>query len=165
MTKLIKNLLRNFGGRKNLATVSSLNSENIDDSRSKNDDAVSEVWLYPESEELSKQSVLKARRIDQAVFRIGRRISGTVIYPQGDPPELLITEREPFTLSKLHCALKQDGKKLILQDLGSRSGTLLGKKRLNKPSREPSSVVVPKGSHSLILGHARGPFRFRLEVR
>jgi hypothetical protein len=125
----------------------------------------SEVWLYPDSEELHKQTLLKARKIEQPVFQIGRRISDAVHYPHDDPPDLLIVENPPFTLSRLQCEIEITKDKVILRDLGSRAGTILGNKRLRKNSRKPTSVVVPKGAHSLILGLHDGPFRFRLEVR
>lgn len=165
MPNVIGSLFRNLFGRKDLASDAALASGGKDDSDQNEGDAVTEVWLYPDSEELDKQTLLKARRIDQSVFRIGRRVSGAVHYPHDDPPELLIVEQAPFTLSKLHCQIEQDGKKVILRDLGSRSGTILDNKRLRKDSRKPSSVVVPKGSHSLILGYPDGLFRLRLEVR
>lgn len=129
------------------------------------DDAVSEVWLYPDSEWLHKQTLLKARKIEQPVFQIGRRLSDAVHYPHDDPPDLLIVENPPYTISRLQCEIVIEADKVILRDLGSRIGTVLGDKRLRKGSRKPSSVVVPKGSHTLVLGYPKGPFRFRLEVR
>lgn len=127
--------------------------------------SISEVWLYPDSEELHKQTLLQARRIDQRVFQIGRRVSDAVHYPHDDPPDLLIVENPPYTLSRLQCEIEIDTDRVILRDLGSCAGTVLDNKRLWKSSRKPSSVVVPKGSHALILGLSDGPFRFRLEVR
>jgi hypothetical protein len=126
---------------------------------------VSEVWIYPDSEELHKQTLLQARKIDQPVFQIGRRVSDAVHYPHDDPPDLMIVENPPFTISRLQCEIEIERDKVILRDLGSRAGTILGNKRLRKKTRQPSSMVVPKGSHSLVLGLRDGPFRFRLEVR
>lgn len=128
------------------------------------DSIVSEVWLYPDSDELSKQTALKARKIDQPVFQIGRRVSDSINYGYKNPPDMLIFEKAPFTLSKLHCQIELDGDKVVLRDLGSRLGTRLGKKRLRSNFRESSALVVPKGTHSLILGPREGPFRFRLVV-
>ncbi|HKK19646.1 MAG TPA: FHA domain-containing protein [Opitutales bacterium] len=124
-----------------------------------------EVWLYPDSEELHKQTLLKARRIEQPVFRIGRRISDAVHYPDDNPPDMLIVENAPFTLSRMQCQIEIKGHKVIVRDLGSRVGTMLGRKRLQSSSRKPSSAVVSKGEHSLVLGYPDGPFRFRLVVR
>ena len=67
---------------------------------------VSEVRLFPDSEELGRQSVLKARKIEQSVFRIGRRLSDSLSFPDNDPPEMLIFEKSPFTVSKLHCQIE-----------------------------------------------------------
>ena len=125
---------------------------------------ISEVWLYPDSEQLSQQSSLAARRIDQPVFRIGRRASDSVAYPDSNPPDLLIYEEAPYTLSRLQCQIEIDRGKVVLRDMGSRLGTRLGQKRLRSNFRESSSLVVPKGSHSLVLGTRDGPFRFRLVV-
>lgn len=128
------------------------------------DSSISEVWLYPDSEELSKQTLLAARKIDQPVFRIGRRVSDAVHYPDKNPPELLLYEDAPFTLSRLQCQIEIERDKVILRDMGSRVGTRLGEKRLRSNFRESSSIIVPKGEHSLILGNRDGPFRFRLVV-
>ena len=132
-------------------------------SRSANS-GISEVWLYPDSEELSKQTALEARKIDQPVFRIGRRVSDSIAYPDHKPPDLLMFENSPFTLSRLQCQIEIERDKVVLRDMGSRLGTRLGDKRLRSNFRESSSLVVPKGSHSLILGDRDGPFRFRLVV-
>lgn len=128
------------------------------------DSGISEVWLYPDSEELSQQTAIEARKIKKPVFRIGRRVSDSVAYPDNDPPDLLIFENSPFTLSRLQCQIEIERDKVILRDMGSRLGTRLGEKRLRSNFRESSSLVVPKGSHSLILGNRDGPFRFRLVV-
>lgn len=127
-------------------------------------DAESVVWIYPDSEELIKQTALEARKIEQPVFRIGRRVSDSVHYPDNSPPDLLIFESAPFTLSRLQCQIEIEGSKVILRDMGSRLGTRLGGKRLWSNFRESSSLEVPKGEHTLILGHRDGPFRFRLVV-
>lgn len=126
--------------------------------------AISEVWLYPDSEELSKQTALEARKIEQPIFRIGRRVSDAVHYPENNPPDLLIFENSPFTLSRLQCQIEIEQDKVILRDMGSRLGTRLGGKRLRSNFRESSSLIVPKGEHTLILGNRDGPFRFRLMV-
>lgn len=131
---------------------------------SSTDTGISEVWLYPDSEELNKQTLLAARKIDQPVFRIGRRISDAVHYPDKNPPDLLLYEDSPFTLSRLQCQIEVERDKVILRDLGSRVGTRLGEKRLRSNFRESSSIVVPKGEHSLILGNRDGPYCFRLVV-
>lgn len=126
---------------------------------------ISEVWLHPDSEELSKQTLLASRKIDQPIFRIGRRLSDAIHYPDKNPPDLLLYEDAPFTLSRVQCQIEIERKKVILRDMGSRVGTRLGEKRLRSNFRESSSIVVPKGEHSLILGNRDGPFRFRLVVR
>lgn len=127
-------------------------------------DTVSEVWIYPDSEELIKQTALEARKIDQPIFRIGRRVSDSVHYPDNSAPDLLIFENAPFTLSRLQCQIEIESSKVILRDMGSRLGTRLGEKRLRSNFRESSSLIVPKGEHTLILGRRDGPFRFRLVV-
>ena len=123
-----------------------------------------EVWLRPDTEELKKQTLMQARKIDQPVFLIGRRSSETIAYPHENPPDLLIFENSPYTLSKLQCQIEISEDQVILRDLGSRTGTILGNKRLLSRKRKPISMVVPRGSHSLILGSREGPYRFRLEV-
>ncbi|MGB0743460.1 MAG: FHA domain-containing protein, partial [Opitutales bacterium] len=85
-------------------------------------------------------------------------------YPHPDPPELLVFERAPYTLSKLQCQIEIEARQVVLRDMGSRLGTKLNDKRFFCRKRESQSVVVPKGSHTLILGLHDGPFRFRLEV-
>jgi len=128
------------------------------------DSGVSEVWLYPDSEELMKQTVMEARKIVQPVFRIGRRLSDSVAYSDNNSPDLSIFENSPYTLSRLQCQIEIEDDRVVLRDMGSRLGTRLGQKRLRSNFRESSSLVVPKGSHSLILGNRDGPFRFRLVV-
>lgn len=123
-----------------------------------------EVWLHPDTEELKRQTLMKARKIEKPVFLIGRRTSESIAYPEDNPPDLILFESSPYTLSKLQCQIVINDDEVILRDLGSRSGTILGKKKLLSRKRKPTSVVVPKGSHSLILGHHSGPFHFRLVV-
>jgi hypothetical protein len=158
-------LLKNLFDRRASGPRAALASDGEAVIHGKESGGMPEVWLYPDSEELHKQTLLKARKIDQPVFLIGRRVSGSVHYPHDDPPDLLIVEQAPFTLSKVHCQLELAGGRVVLRDLGSRSGTVLGRKRLRGKSRQASSMVVPKGTHLLVLGYPDGPFRFRLEVR
>ena len=165
MPNVIGTLFKNLFGRKAPGSAAALACEGEGGSDEEGAGGISEVWLHPDSEELHKQTLLKARKIDRAVFLIGRRVSGSVHYPHDDPPDLLIVEQAPFTLSKLHCQIEQAGGRVVLRDLGSRSGTVLGSKRLKSNWRQTNSMVVPKGTHSLVLGYPDGPFRFRLEVR
>ncbi|PXA05011.1 hypothetical protein DDZ13_03335 [Coraliomargarita sinensis] len=159
MPNVVGNFIKSLFGRKDAAAIDSLAPSPTGGY------TAPEVWLHPDSEELKKQTLLQARKIEQPVFSIGRRVSDSVHYPHDDPPDLLLVENPPYTLSRSQCAIEVSQDKVILRDLGSRAGTMLGKKRLRKSGRKPSSVVVPKGSHSLILGLRDGPFRFRLEVR
>ena len=139
-------------------------SVSANESLSETGDALSEVWLHPDSDELRAQTAIKEQKLEAGVFRIGRRASDSVAYPDPNPPDLLLFENSPFTVSRIQCEIEIDGGKVILRDMGSRMGTCLGKKRLRSTSRQPSSVVVPKGTHRLILGSRQGPFRFRLVV-
>lgn len=165
MPNVFGSLLKKLFGRSKTLAAGSTSAPACHANSSGTGGGIFEVWLYPDSEELHKQTLLKARKIEGPVFQIGRRVSDAIHYPHENPPDLLIVENPPFTISRLQCeiVIKQD--KVILRDLGSRSGTAMGGKRLRHSSRKPSSMVVPKGSHSLVLGLRDGPFRFRLEIR
>lgn len=160
--KIFKTLARGPGDSAGGATQTT--AIDSDSSPSETVSGVTGVWLSPDAGELKKQTAVKARKIEQPVFRIGRRVSDSISYPDNDPPEMLIFEKSPFTISKLHCQIEWDGDKVVLRDMGSRLGTFLGGKRLWSRSRKTTAVTVPKGRHVLILGNRNGPFRFRLEV-
>lgn len=162
---MISNLLKKWFSRSSASKGTPSASGVADSCSGATTGDFSEVWLYPDSKSLQKQTLLKARRIEQPVFQIGRRISDAVHYNHDNPPDLLIVENAPYTLSRLQCEIIIENDNVILRDLGSRVGTALGKKRLRSSSRKPTSVVVPRGTHKLILGHRNGPFHFRLEVK
>lgn len=132
--------------------------------RVKDGAGVPTVLLHPDSDFLRGQSAAEPKKIERKVFRIGRRASSQINYPNENGPDLLLFERAPYTLSRLHCQIEIDGDSVFLRDMGSRVGTKLGGRRLLAKKGETVAVEVPKGTHKLVLGGRESPFRFHLEV-
>lgn len=121
------------------------------------------VWIEPASERACAQTLLQARQIEQSVFTIGRRgsLAGSGRNARID---YLVSEHEPFLVSKRHCAIERVGEEVWVRDLGSRLGTLVNGIRLGG-GRKQMKMQLPVGEHDLVLGPGISPLRFKVIVQ
>ena len=98
--------------------------------------------------------------IERFPFRIGRRAA------PGDPlsdNDLGLVDREPYYVSRSHCAITRMGTRAFLIDRGSRLGTSVGRVRVAFGAGVPRTELPP-GTTEIALGGSRSPFRFRVTV-
>ncbi|MEO0510395.1 MAG: FHA domain-containing protein [Verrucomicrobiota bacterium] len=119
-----------------------------------------QVWIYPDTPELKKQTLMRPRQIHGPVFTIGRRKSSSTINSMESLPDLCINDQQPYSVSRNHCQIELRSGRVFLKDLDSRIGTRLGDKRLGGGS----SFSVGVGEHKLILGRQSKGYCFRLVV-
>ncbi|WP_269522321.1 FHA domain-containing protein [Coraliomargarita parva] len=121
-----------------------------------------QVWIEPISEKAKRQTLLKKRQLNDESLLIGRRGSIAELQP-GDKDAYLISQMEPYTVSKRHCQLevREDG--VWLQDLDSRFGTYVDGTVLGGKSGQKEICLEP-GEHELIPGPERSNFRFKITV-
>ena len=123
------------------------------------------VWIEPVSERARAQTLLKRRKIEQAVFTIGRR-GALAVGKLGRQSEIdyLVSEHEPYLVSKRQCAIERVGEGIWIRDLGSRLGTLVNGVRLGG-RRKQKEIQLPVGEHDLVLGPRDSPLRFKVIVQ
>lgn len=122
-----------------------------------------EVWIEPDSTLTRSQSLCARRRIEGSTFVIGRRRS-SVSYMSVNPPDLYVSQTEPYSLSKRHCMIKINNDHVHIKDLNSRFGTCLNGRRFGNLINGVSVMKLRSGEHSLTLGIKSDNIKFRIIV-
>ena len=122
-----------------------------------------EVWIEPDSTLTRSQSLCARRRIEGSTFVIGRRRS-TVSSISVNPPDLYVSQTEPYSLSKRHCMIKINNDHVYIRDLNSRFGTCLNGRRFGNLINGVSAMKLRSGEHSLTLGIRSDNIKFRIIV-
>ena len=124
-----------------------------------------EVWIAPKSAQAKRQSLLKERKMTGESLLIGRR--GSIGEKHGlSPDDLLISQHEPYTVSKQHCAIeiREDG--VWVRDLGSRYGTIVDDRQFGGRSEDAQfELKLEPGVYSLIPGPRGSRYTFTLTVK
>jgi pSer/pThr/pTyr-binding forkhead associated (FHA) protein len=99
--------------------------------------------------------------IEHFPYRIGRKIS------KGMTPfvlnELEVEDLAPYNISRNHCSIEIDGRKVCLRDRGSALGTIVNQHPINV--REGTVVwELRDGENEIIFGNERSPQRFIVTV-
>jgi len=96
----------------------------------------------------------------QFPFRIGRQSSDPLVYN-----DLLISDSEPYQVSRHHIAfVAQEGRVGVL-DRGSSLGSWIDGQRLGGPSGPSGPVFFNRSDGLLLLGTRDSPFRYRVSLR
>lgn len=122
-----------------------------------------EVWIEPDSPETRSQSLCARRRIEGSTFVIGRRGSGISFMPV-NPPDLCVSQGEPYSLSKRHCMITIKNDNIYIKDLNSRFGTVINDHRFGNSINGVSVMKLRSGVHSLTLGIRSDNIKFRILV-
>ena len=122
-----------------------------------------EVWIEPDSTVTKSQSLCARRRIEGSTFVIGRR-RPTVSYMSVNPPDLYVSQTEPYSLSKRHCMIKINNDHVYIKDLNSRLGTIINGRRFGNLINGVSVMKLRSGENSLTLGRRSDNIKFRVIV-
>ena len=122
-----------------------------------------EVWIEPDSPETRSQSLCARRRIEGSTFVIGRRGSG-ISCMSVNPPDLCVSQGEPYSLSKRHCMITIKNDNIYVKDLNSRFGTVINDHRFGNSINGVSVMRLRSGVHSLTLGIRSDNIKFRITV-
>lgn len=91
-------------------------------------------------------------------LRIGRGQEGAL-----DLNELCLRDEKPFEVSRNHCSIERDGKRLIVRDRSSHLGTVVNGRRIGGKRGEGAAHLVT-GDNEIILGRRTSQWRFRVAV-
>ncbi|MFP4069345.1 MAG: FHA domain-containing protein [Opitutales bacterium] len=119
----------------------------------------------PKSSAAKQQTLLKKRRLSQSKLLIGRR--GSIAELTASAMEdYLISQHEPYTVSKRQCLIEIRDGEVWLRDLKSRYGTVVnGRKIGGRNGTEKMEVRLRRGEHSLIPGPSASSFEFKIVVK
>ena len=122
-----------------------------------------QVWIEGDCPVTKRLSACARQQIESEVFTVGRRRS----FVDGNyevVPDLLITQEEPFSVSRVHCSIEVEESGVVVRDMRSRLGTLVNGERLGGPTARKFLTTLERGEHQIVLGSRRGGLRLRLTV-
>jgi pSer/pThr/pTyr-binding forkhead associated (FHA) protein len=95
---------------------------------------------------------------------MGRRSASRAYCYDMEPPDCLIAQPYPYTVSRRHCEIERLPDGVIIRDLNSRLGTIVNGERLRVFHGQYSQVSLGEGEHTLVLGKSDGQVGFRVIV-
>ena len=101
------------------------------------------------------------RTVDRFPFRIGRELAGGL--EAFDCNDLGIPDKQPYQVSRNHCAIERYHRGYVIRDRGSSGGTIVNGKPLNVVQGEVTGWLHP-GENDVILGSPESPHRLKLIV-
>jgi hypothetical protein len=104
-------------------------------------------------------------KIGKFPFRIGRRGIGEngerhSIFSSND---FLIADEEPFQISRSHCSIEREGESFFIRDRGSTLGTIVNGVPIGV-QHSCLTADLRKGENTLVLGSARSPYTFKIQL-
>jgi pSer/pThr/pTyr-binding forkhead associated (FHA) protein len=97
-------------------------------------------------------------------FKIGRDGFGDRGFdPSTIKNDLSIPDGEPFQVSRKHCLIEREGECFYVRDTGSSLGTIVNGTPIGVKNASLSELLV-LGKNNIILGTARSPFKFQIEI-
>jgi pSer/pThr/pTyr-binding forkhead associated (FHA) protein len=97
-------------------------------------------------------------------FKIGRDGFGDRGFdPSTIKNDLSIPDGEPFQVSRKHCIIEREGECFYVRDTGSSLGTIVNGTPIGVKNASLSELLV-LGKNNIILGTARSPFKFEIEI-
>ena len=102
--------------------------------------------------------------IQKFPFKIGRDSYGDISYGlDASKNDFSIADGEPFQVSRKHCLIECESGNLYVRDSGSSLGTIVNGTQIGVRYASLTEPLKP-GTNSLILGTARSPYKFQIEV-
>lgn len=120
------------------------------------------VTLYADSETLADVVPREGIRIDSFPFHIGRR-PGSSEQPAAAPVALLIDDRRPYRLSRLHFSILRSGDGYAVGDLLSTLGTEVNGEYLGETFSK-ARATLSQGDNRVVAGGVDSPYVFRVVV-
>ena len=97
-------------------------------------------------------------------FKIGRDGFGDRGFdPSTIKNDLSIPDGEPFQVSRKHCIIEREGECFYVRDTGSSLGTIVNGTPIGVKNASLCELLV-LGKNNIILGTARSPFKFQIEI-
>jgi pSer/pThr/pTyr-binding forkhead associated (FHA) protein len=97
-------------------------------------------------------------------FKIGRDGFGDRGFDSSSVKnDLSIPDGEPFQVSRKHCLIEREGECFYVRDTGSSLGTIVNGTPIGVKSASLSQLLG-LGKNNIILGTARSPFKFQVEI-
>jgi len=97
-------------------------------------------------------------------FKIGRDGFGDRGFdPSTIKNDLSIPDGEPFQVSRKHCLIEREGECFYVRDTGSSLGTIVNSTPIGVKNTSLSQLLG-LGKNNIILGTARSPFKFQIEI-
>jgi pSer/pThr/pTyr-binding forkhead associated (FHA) protein len=97
-------------------------------------------------------------------FKIGRDCFGDRGFdPSTIKNDLSIPDGEPFQVSRKHCLIEREGECFYVRDTGSSLGTIVNGTPIGVKNASLSQLLG-LGKNNIILGTARSPFKFQIEI-
>jgi pSer/pThr/pTyr-binding forkhead associated (FHA) protein len=102
--------------------------------------------------------------IEKFPFKIGRDAYGDRGFDSSaSKNDFSISDGEPFQISRKHCFIEQNGERFYVRDTGSSLGTIVNGTSIGVKNTSLTEALVP-GKNTIILGTARSPFKFQIEI-
>ena len=120
------------------------------------------VTLYGDSEPLAHVVPREGIRIASFPFHVGRRPSGHE-QPAAAPVALMIDDRRPYRLSRLHFSILRSGDGYAVGDVLSTLGTEVNGEYLGETFSK-ARASLNKGANRVVAGGIDSPYVFRVVV-
>jgi hypothetical protein len=104
-------------------------------------------------------------KIEKFPFRIGRGGDGEngARHSVFSANDFLIADQEPFQISRSHCSIEREGDHFFVRDRGSTLGTIVNGTPIGV-QHAVLTVDLHAGENTLVLGSARSPYKFKIEL-
>ena len=120
------------------------------------------VTLYADSDALAHAVPREGIRIGSFPFHVGRRPSGSE-QPAAAPVALMIDDRRPYRLSRLHFSILRSGDGYAVGDVLSTLGTEVNGEYLGETFSKARASLNP-GANRVVAGGVESPYVFRVVV-
>lgn len=118
------------------------------------------VWIEPANKAITPQDGAIKRELIRKRTTIGRWSNKAAKLA-----DLTIDENPPYTISRQHCAITNNGGKIFITDLNSHYGTQVNHVQIGRAFGEQESIQLSKGSHLVVLGPPECHNHFQITVK
>jgi CRP-like cAMP-binding protein len=133
------------------------------DGRSLERQALAELQLAPNTNELRERLGAQPIKVDQFPFVVGRRPRPGEKVPKR-LPDLLLDDRQPFRMSRQHFMIDRTHRGLVVRDLSSALGTSVNGEPIGSHFRT-DIAELRHGQNQIIAGGFESDFAFTALVR
>lgn len=117
------------------------------------------MQLRPQTADAERALQKEETEITKTPFNIGRATKDGAF----ETIDLKLLDKEPYQLSRTHCAIVSLQNKYYVIDTSSTLGTTVNGIRIGKREAK-KNILLEKGQHTIILGAPNSPYRFDLII-